>query len=58
MTIPPKRAARASPGGAPRPWGGPAGAGAIPPKRAARASPRGAPRPWGGPAGAASLEIA
>jgi hypothetical protein len=29
MTIPPKRAARASPRGAPRPWGGPAGADSL-----------------------------
>jgi aspartate-semialdehyde dehydrogenase len=53
----PERAARASPQGGERPWGGPAGAGSPPPERAARASPQGGERPWGGPAGAGLPEI-
>ena len=55
--IPPERAARASPQGGERPWGGPAGAQNLPPERAARASPQGGGRPWGGPAGAGMPEI-
>ena len=55
--IPPERAARASPQGGERPWGGPAGAQNLPPERAARASPQGGERPWGGPAGAGMPEI-
>ncbi len=55
--IPPERAARASPQGGERPWGGPAGAQNLPPERAARASPQGGERPWGGPAGAGLPEI-
>ncbi len=53
----PERAARASPQGGERPWGGPAGAQNLPPERAARASPQGGERPWGGPAGAGLPEI-
>ena len=55
--IPPERAARASPQGGERPWGG-GGAPKTPPRaRPARASPQGGERPWGGPAGAGMPEI-